>query len=100
MCNLNLLLILWLEFDFDIALRRFGNCACSSVDAPTQNVAEVDYGYRVEGLVDNDCLGLVLLDLGLDDCIFKTALNLCGVRESDVVVFNAVDCKGYILLYI
>ena len=34
-CNLNLLLILRLEFDFEIALGWFGNCACSGVDSPT-----------------------------------------------------------------
>ena len=31
-CNLNLLLILRFEFDFEVALGWFGNCACGSVE--------------------------------------------------------------------
>ena len=101
-----LLLALRLEFDFDIVLRWLGNCTCSSIDTPTQKVAEVDYRYGVESLVNNDCFCLVVnkppicivvINFSFDDCIFKTALNFCGVRKSDIVVFNAVDCKGYIL---
>lgn len=79
------------EFGFHHGARR-------GVDAPAEDVAQVDDRHGIEILVDDDRLRLIRGGFGFYDRFVESAFDLGGVGKCDVGVLAAVDRqRGFFL---
>ena len=68
-----------------------GNGTCGSIDAPREDVEQIEYGHCIEILVDNNRFGRKTWSLGLYNRFVETAPNFRRIGKCDVFVLSAVD---------
>ena len=79
------------EFDLIDVEFRFHHGARRGVDAPAENVAQIDDRHGIEALVDDDGLRPVRRGFGLYDRVVESAFDFGRVGKGHVGVFAAVD---------
>lgn len=69
---------------------RFHHGTRSSIDAPTQQIEQIQYCHRIECLVDDQQHRIITLRFGLDNSLTEAAFYLRSPRERYVRIFPAI----------